>query len=1029
VTEFGPHPGVRVSDVDTKSRQASTLRNLNIHGAVRLSMEGREIKWADMREGDVVTVERITDAAVYAKTEKDKDAYELKYLQADPASAGKIAQFLWPGRSLLRKFERATPQSWTTYETLWIEPRDQRHRWMRFGGQKREIAFITEEQFFRHAENWVNGTVNITDGKGNEVLLNDTWEDQCYTLVKADYDKCISYRWDGLLLCTKFDGSNARFWKKVKQVVNNPERLVLLNNGRQVSPDRALSRITYQLARMRNYKVLKEVEIRRGQDCIYVDLTEESAFEAVINTWGVADWRIVDSFGTPFADPDLRDGTSHFAIKVGERLEKRSAIRGFSKFTVDKTSDEVRFMIKCGNQIQHIWMQPFARWKLVEICQSIRGPGYYAWDDKEAKDLQGRVLHVQKKKRRPSSEKTVNFKVIYEDEPDKPIEMNMQSPCGKLVFDLSKTLRCRLWGRDFYLDTKDLNVQEEWEGKSFRVIWRMRGGMYKDDSWMNSPNPLDEIILAERKMELSIVCGEEWTKLQVSHSDAKEDCLGFIRNKYGARARAMVRHQDISETPILDQDVIVVYREKADHDLWVEIHLKRGTEVKELMIQSNTPAHALLSASERLFQKAVKRGQIMRPDDHVFVQEETVEIKEEDILLLEGKDIGFKVRLTNRSTPEILRAVKNIWWPKKEEEPQFVRDIEVGVELGRIRIGDLNLRPGPITREIIGRLYSGIIEWRNGEQGMIVVHKKRLDEIWTLDRWGVRTILASEWNCIEETEEVYVLQHDTLREGMLLEDWEAIRKSFIPRIKVWVRDDQDHPLFLSMSASLEVIASQISEQLGYTVAAEKLKRSDRSPWEGYWSPHQTIFIDGFWRWSVEVKNERFNVSQTNTLQDMKEQLRRLDLEATNFVFPEERGDGVIVRSQAELVKETKPSKHMVAEKPTLPVPRLCVKRKSRPEEEKLEEMPEKEVVWDPKEIDMEIPPLPSDSDDEADPGRPKIDEDSDSEEDPSQGLVGTLVIKEVSWPIGDRQIDPFLKAYFKEEEQEGWMLSERFRGN
>jgi hypothetical protein len=142
ITELGKHERVAVKDGDS---------------------EGREVKWTDLKGGDIVTVERSTDAAVYIKTEKDKESFELKYLQSDPTSAGKMAQQLWPGLSLLRKFERATPSSWTTYETLWTEPRDQWHRWMRFNGRQREITFISEEQFFRQAENWVNGTVNITD--------------------------------------------------------------------------------------------------------------------------------------------------------------------------------------------------------------------------------------------------------------------------------------------------------------------------------------------------------------------------------------------------------------------------------------------------------------------------------------------------------------------------------------------------------------------------------------------------------------------------------------------------------------------------------------------------------------------------------------------------------------------------------------------------------------------------------------------------------------------------------------------------
>jgi hypothetical protein len=45
---------------------------------------------------------------------------------------------------------------------------------MKFNGRQREIAFVSEGQFFRQAENWVNGTVNITDEDGNEVFLQDT---------------------------------------------------------------------------------------------------------------------------------------------------------------------------------------------------------------------------------------------------------------------------------------------------------------------------------------------------------------------------------------------------------------------------------------------------------------------------------------------------------------------------------------------------------------------------------------------------------------------------------------------------------------------------------------------------------------------------------------------------------------------------------------------------------------------------------------------------------------------------------------
>lgn len=244
------------------------------------------------------------------------------------------------------------------------------------------------------------------------------------------------------------------------------DRLVLLNDGRQVSPDRALSRITYQLARIENGKILREVDIQRGEDCIRVDLTNEDAYEAITKTWGIADWRIVDNTGTPFADRNLRDGTTYIAIKAGEVIGNKSAMRSFSKFTVNKYSDEIRFMIICGHQTQYVWMQPFSPCKVREVCKSTWGPGNYTWDGKELEGLHGRTLHVQKKQGRFSSEKMVNFKVTYVDEPGKPIEMKVQYPCGKLTYELEKTLRCRLWGRDFYLETSDKNphLMETFDG-------------------------------------------------------------------------------------------------------------------------------------------------------------------------------------------------------------------------------------------------------------------------------------------------------------------------------------------------------------------------------------------------------------------------------------------------------------------------------------------------------------------------------------------------------------------------------------
>jgi hypothetical protein len=355
----------------------------------------------------------------------------------------------------------------------------------------------------------VNGTFNITDEDGNEVLLADTRDDMCYVLAKSDYGKTISFRWDGLLMSAEFDGSNARFWRNVKKLVNSEERLVLLNEGRFVSPDRALSKLTYQLARIKDMKILKEVCFQRGEDVIDVDLNEEKALAAIERTWGVANWRIVDGFGTPFPVNDLRDGTKYFPLKDGEVLQNRQVTRSFSTFTVNKVSDEVRFIVKCRNQTQHIWMKPFTWIKLIEVCKSIWGPGFYKWNDKDTKELHGRVLQVQKLPMKESASKIVHFKISYEDEPGKPMLMEVQSKCGIHEFELAKVLKCRLWGRDFYLDTRqDKNTKFDWEGKTFQVIWRIRGGMYKEDSRLESPNPLEELP-PDRKFPISIVCDME----------------------------------------------------------------------------------------------------------------------------------------------------------------------------------------------------------------------------------------------------------------------------------------------------------------------------------------------------------------------------------------------------------------------------------------------------------------------------------------------------------------------------------------
>jgi hypothetical protein len=486
ITEFGRHPNMRTSSSDSEAKQNAIMKTLNIHGAFKLLIDGREIKWSDMKDKDTITVERITDASVYIFSDKSQicpeDATELKYLHSDPISAAKIVQQLWPGRTLLRKFEWAPRHTWTTYESLWIQPHDSWHRWMKFRGKQREIAFVSEEDFFRQAENWVNGRVNIVDDDGNEVYLADTEEDQCYTLEKSADGKTISFRWDGLLMNAEYDGANARFWRNVKKLVNPREMLVLLQNARIVSPDRALSKITYQLARIRNNQILREVQFCRGDDIIDVDLNEEDAYTAITKTWGVANWTIVDGFGTPFAANNLRDGTAYVALKEGEHLPKRNPTRSYSVFTVNKVSDEVRFIVKCGNQTRHVCMYPFSRRKLNDICTSIWGPGLYKWNDEDTKELQGRVLAVQKMPMKDSVSKIVHYKIAYEDEPGKPQEIEMQSKCGIQIYEIEKILQCRLYGRDLYLDTRDSHSKIEWDGKTLKVGWRCRGGMYKDDT-------------------------------------------------------------------------------------------------------------------------------------------------------------------------------------------------------------------------------------------------------------------------------------------------------------------------------------------------------------------------------------------------------------------------------------------------------------------------------------------------------------------------------------------------------------------
>jgi hypothetical protein len=175
---------------------------------------------------------------------------------------------------------------------------------------------------------------------------------------------------------------------------------------------------------------------------LYVDLNEEEALYAITQTWGVANWKIVDGFGTPFPAGDLRDGTTYFALKEGEALANRKATRSYSKFTVNKVSDEMRFMIKCGNQIHHVWMKPVSRFKINEVCKTIWGPGYYKWNDEDTKELQGRVLHIQKSSSKKEGPTVLHFKISYEDEPGKPLLMDAQGQCGTQVYEFEKILRC-----------------------------------------------------------------------------------------------------------------------------------------------------------------------------------------------------------------------------------------------------------------------------------------------------------------------------------------------------------------------------------------------------------------------------------------------------------------------------------------------------------------------------------------------------------------------------------------------------------
>jgi hypothetical protein len=317
LTELGKKEKVRLRTSDSEERQSGTLRNQSIVGARRFLIEGREITWQDFRPGDIISVERITDSSIWVKVGNNDDAKEFKDLSSDPVSGGKMAQNYWPNQQLFRRFDRAPPASWTPDETLWILPANQWHLCVKFGGVMRQIAFNTEEQFFRQAENWANGLVNIVDENGHEVLLQDTVDTECYYLAKSPYVRNITFRWDGLIMEARFDGTNARFWRNVRKLVDARE-LCLLDNGRFVSPDRAVSKNIYQLVRTEAGKIIQGVKIKRGEEEISCDAQYSDISKEIRLKWGEGDWKLVDRAGVPYAFKDLRDGSMYFAVKKNE---------------------------------------------------------------------------------------------------------------------------------------------------------------------------------------------------------------------------------------------------------------------------------------------------------------------------------------------------------------------------------------------------------------------------------------------------------------------------------------------------------------------------------------------------------------------------------------------------------------------------------------------------------------------------------------------------------------------------------------
>jgi hypothetical protein len=136
-------------------------------------------------------IERLTDASVWVKEGNSHDAREFKFLTSDIPATSRMIQSYWPNQTLFRRFERASPATWKTGETLWILPEQQWHLCVKFGDLMRRIAFVTEEQFYRQVEKWANGVVSLVDEKDNEVLLHDTIDTECYYLRKDPYARKI----------------------------------------------------------------------------------------------------------------------------------------------------------------------------------------------------------------------------------------------------------------------------------------------------------------------------------------------------------------------------------------------------------------------------------------------------------------------------------------------------------------------------------------------------------------------------------------------------------------------------------------------------------------------------------------------------------------------------------------------------------------------------------------------------------------------------------------------------------------------